>query len=59
MVRMLYLMFVHLTSWMALLARSATSKDAELLVLRLYCAKTCLQDADLAFRAARLLCGIR
>jgi putative transposase len=32
--RMLYLMFVHLASWMALLARSAASKDAELLVLR-------------------------
>jgi putative transposase len=31
---MLYLMFVHLASWMALLARSAASKDAELLVLR-------------------------
>ena len=34
MVRMLYLMFVRLTSWMALLAYSAASKDAELLVLR-------------------------
>lgn len=34
MVRMLYLMFVRLTSWMALLAHSAASKDAELLVLR-------------------------
>jgi hypothetical protein len=34
MVWMLYLMFVRLTSWMALLARSAASKDAELLVLR-------------------------
>jgi putative transposase len=33
-VRMLYLMFVRLTAWMALLARSAASKDAELLVLR-------------------------
>jgi putative transposase len=32
-VRMLYLMFVRLTAWMALLARSAASKDAELLVL--------------------------
>jgi putative transposase len=31
---MLYLMFVRLTAWMALLARSAASKDAELLVLR-------------------------
>ena len=33
-IRMLYLMFVRLTAWMALLARSAASKDAELLVLR-------------------------
>jgi putative transposase len=33
-VRMLYLAFVRLTGWMALLARSAASKDAELLVLR-------------------------
>ena len=31
---MLYLIFVRLASWMALLARSAASKDAELLVLR-------------------------
>ena len=31
---MLYLVFVRLTLWMELLARSAASKDAELLVLR-------------------------
>jgi putative transposase len=31
---MLYLMFVRLSDWMALLARSSASKDAELLVLR-------------------------
>lgn len=34
MIRMLYVMFVSLSGRMALLARSAASKDAELLVLR-------------------------
>ena len=34
MVRLLYLIFVRLTAWLVLLARSSASKDAELLVLR-------------------------
>ena len=33
-VRMLYLILIRVTGWMALLARSAASKDAELLMLR-------------------------
>jgi len=32
-IRMLYLIFVRLTGWLALLARSSASKNAELLVL--------------------------
>jgi putative transposase len=32
--RMLYLIVVRLTGWLALLARAAASKDAGLLVLR-------------------------
>jgi hypothetical protein len=33
-VRLLYLIFPHLVSWLGLLARSSMSKDAEILVLR-------------------------
>ena len=33
-IRLLYLIFVRLCGWLALLGRSPASKDAELLVLR-------------------------
>jgi putative transposase len=32
--RLLYLIFVHLLGWLALLARSDAAKQAEILVLR-------------------------
>ena len=33
-IRLLYLMFARICSWLFLLSRSAAAKDAELLVLR-------------------------
>ena len=65
-VRMLHLMFVRPAGWMALLARSSASKDAELLVLRQEVAvlrrqrpKPRLDWADRAILAALALAGHR
>jgi len=49
-VRMLYLVLIRMTGWMALLARSAASKDAELLI----CARCGARLLDLASAACQV-----
>jgi transposase InsO family protein len=57
--RLLYLIFVRLCGWLALLGRSSASKDAEILVLRRATPRPRLDWADRAVLAAliRLLPG--